>query len=106
MRAQTDGRFGNAWGKFTFLGRVRPWDGLVVLLRTPVRPSVSLRDMERRADARVRQASAEDAHRGRWLFRGYVHDGHWVGRWRETHSAPAAVGYEGAFVLARSADEW
>ena len=33
--AATDGAHG-AWGSFTFLGRVRPWDGLAVVLRTPV----------------------------------------------------------------------
>ncbi len=25
-----------AWGRFTFLGRVRPWDGLIALVRLPV----------------------------------------------------------------------
>jgi len=29
-----------AWGRFTFLGRVRPWDGLIALLRVPVRISL------------------------------------------------------------------
>jgi hypothetical protein len=26
-----------AWGRYTFLGRVRPWDGLIALVRLPVR---------------------------------------------------------------------
>lgn len=26
-----------AWGHYTFLGRVRPWDGLIALVRLPVR---------------------------------------------------------------------
>ncbi len=26
-----------AWGRFTFLGRVRPWDGLLALVRVSVR---------------------------------------------------------------------
>jgi hypothetical protein len=26
-----------AWGRFTFLGRVRPWDGLIALVRVSVR---------------------------------------------------------------------
>jgi hypothetical protein len=34
--AQTDSRHGMAWGRFTFLGRVRPWDGLIALVRLPV----------------------------------------------------------------------
>lgn len=25
-----------AWGQYTFLGRVRPWDGLIALVRLPV----------------------------------------------------------------------
>jgi len=25
-----------AWGRFTFLGRVRSWDGLIALVRLPV----------------------------------------------------------------------
>jgi hypothetical protein len=35
--AQTDPNHGMAWGRFTFLGRVRPWDGLIALVRLPVR---------------------------------------------------------------------
>jgi hypothetical protein len=34
---QTGSRHGDAWGHFTIRGRVRAWDGLVVLLRFPVR---------------------------------------------------------------------
>ena len=34
---QTDSYHGMAWGRFTFLGRVRPWDGLIALVRVPVR---------------------------------------------------------------------
>ncbi len=26
-----------AWGRYTFLGRVRAWDGLIALVRLPVR---------------------------------------------------------------------
>jgi hypothetical protein len=36
ITGETDGRHGDAWGHYTVVGRVRPWDGLVVLLRTPV----------------------------------------------------------------------
>jgi hypothetical protein len=28
-----------AWGRYTFLGRVRAWDGLIALVRLPVRVS-------------------------------------------------------------------
>jgi|SRR6266404_2578164 len=34
---QTDPYHGMAWGRFTFLGRVRSWDGLLALVRVSVR---------------------------------------------------------------------
>ena len=34
--SQTDPNHGMAWGRFTFLGRVRSWDGLIALVRLPV----------------------------------------------------------------------
>jgi len=37
LTLQTDEKYGTAWGEFTIVGRVRPWDGLILLLRTPVR---------------------------------------------------------------------
>jgi hypothetical protein len=42
-RLQTTELHRNAWGHYIYLGRVRRWDGLVVLLRTPVRTHQSLR---------------------------------------------------------------
>jgi hypothetical protein len=35
--AKTDTNHGMAWGSYTFLGRVRSWDGLIALVRIPVR---------------------------------------------------------------------
>jgi hypothetical protein len=35
--AKTDTDHGMAWGRYTFLGRVRSWDGLIALVRLPVR---------------------------------------------------------------------
>lgn len=35
--AKTDTNNGMAWGRYTFLGRVRSWDGLIALVRLPVR---------------------------------------------------------------------
>ena len=37
--AKTDTNHGMAWGRYTFLGRVRSWDGLIALVRLPVRVS-------------------------------------------------------------------
>jgi len=35
--SQTGEHYGEAWGHFSIYGRVRAWDGLIVLLRVPVR---------------------------------------------------------------------
>jgi hypothetical protein len=35
--SQTDHRHGQAWNHYKFYGRVRRWDGLIVILRVPVR---------------------------------------------------------------------
>ncbi|PFH46019.1 hypothetical protein AMATHDRAFT_156930 [Amanita thiersii Skay4041] len=74
------GQPGDAWGHFTVVGRVRPWDGFVVLLQIP--PAMS-------------------SHVGPWIFKGYIHDQNLVGRWRETSTAVGLVGLEGAFVVTR-----
>ena len=42
--------------------------------------------------------------RGLWLYRGYLvgdADGSIVGRWRDTLSPPAVLGYEGSFMVSR-----
>ncbi|WWD16640.1 hypothetical protein CI109_101070 [Kwoniella shandongensis] len=63
-------------------GRVRSWDGLVIL----------------------------DLHysrhvMGRWLWRGYLHTGgYMVGRWRDCFTPENLRGYEGAFGLIRAGD--
>ncbi|KAF5341371.1 hypothetical protein D9758_012282 [Tetrapyrgos nigripes] len=79
VTGETGEEHGSAWGHFNIVGRVRPWDGLVVLLRTP-------RDQQ-------------NAHLGKWIFRGYLHDRNLVGRWRETSTAAKYVGYDGPFVV-------
>jgi hypothetical protein len=38
---QTCERQGEAWGYFSYIGRIRPWDGLVVFLRIPVRTALT-----------------------------------------------------------------
>ncbi|KAK8861448.1 hypothetical protein IAR55_002267 [Kwoniella newhampshirensis] len=64
-------------------GRVRAWDGLVIL------------------------GIAYSRHvMGRWLWRGYLHTGgYMVGRWRDTFTPESLRGYEGAFGLIRAGDE-
>lgn len=39
---QTCDRQGEAWGYYSYIGRIRPWDGLVVFLRIPVRNAFTL----------------------------------------------------------------
>jgi len=75
-------RHGDAWGHFTYLGRVRSWDGLISLLRIP-------RDLT-------------NAHLGRWIFKGYIHDQNFVGRWRETATGVDTIGFEAGFVMCKS----
>ncbi|KAH7871063.1 hypothetical protein F5879DRAFT_946349 [Lentinula edodes] len=78
VTGKTSEENGAAWGHYLFVGRVRLWDGFIVLLRTPRDPTRS--------------------NLGRWLFRGYLHDGNFVGHWRETSTSPNLTGYRGEFV--------
>ncbi|KAF8071573.1 hypothetical protein FPV67DRAFT_882445 [Lyophyllum atratum] len=79
---ETDLRHGDAWGHFKLIGRARPWDGLIVLLRSPRDP--------------------EQTNLGEWVFKGYLHDQNLVGRWRERFTPVDMVGFEGAFVLRKT----
>ncbi|KAJ4480235.1 hypothetical protein J3R30DRAFT_3470679 [Lentinula aciculospora] len=78
VTGKTSEEVGAAWGHYVFIGRVRLWDGLIILLRTP------------------RDSTRSDL--GRWLFRGYLHDHNLVGHWRETSTSPNRIGYQGGFV--------
>ena len=72
----------SSWGRFVLRGRVRPFDGLITLVK-------------------------QYAHRGLWLYRGFVvggRDGHFVGRWRDTETDVDRHGYEGCFVLGRRSE--
>lgn len=63
----------SAWGRFILRGRVRSWDGMLIMTK------------EYRPDGR-----------GRWLYRGYVTaGGKMVGRWRDTFTPEEMCGYEG-----------
>lgn len=72
----------SAWGRFILRGRVRSWDGMMIMTK------------EYRPDGR-----------GRWLYRGYaVAGGKLVGRWRDTFTPQEMNGYEGCFLLHRRED--
>lgn len=72
----------SAWGRFVLRGRIRSWDGMLIMTK------------EYRPDGR-----------GRWLYRGYVVAGNrMVGRWRDTFTPEDMSGYEGCFLLHRRED--
>ncbi|EJD06721.1 uncharacterized protein FOMMEDRAFT_131573 [Fomitiporia mediterranea MF3/22] len=82
VTGETDPQHGDAWGHFKVLGRVRPWDGLVALLRSP--------------------AFSDESELGTWLFRGYiVGSGMLVGRWRDATSMNGASELEGPFFMTK-----
>ncbi|EJD05020.1 uncharacterized protein FOMMEDRAFT_166723 [Fomitiporia mediterranea MF3/22] len=90
----------SGWGEFRLIGRVRPVDGFITILK---------------------EYTGGD--RGRWLYRGYLvgggseifergvggrgrgeiaeSKGYLVGRWRDTLTPAETHGYEGAFAMAR-----
>ncbi|KAI0308340.1 hypothetical protein B0F90DRAFT_1807544 [Multifurca ochricompacta] len=81
---ETDLNHGMAWGRFTFLGRVRPWDGLIAFVRLPTDPN--------------------QRGRSRWVFRGYLHYGKvLVGSWRGMTMDVASIPWEGPFVASKRA---
>ncbi|WWC87780.1 uncharacterized protein L201_002672 [Kwoniella dendrophila CBS 6074] len=76
------GRVRTSWGWAKVRGRVRSWDGLVIIEMTYSRHVM-----------------------GRWIWRGYLHTGgYMVGRWRDTFTAENLRGYEGAFGIIRAGD--
>ncbi|KDN44682.1 hypothetical protein K437DRAFT_247637 [Tilletiaria anomala UBC 951] len=67
----------SAWGRFNLQGRIRSWDGMMIMKK------------EYTPDGR-----------GRWLYRGYaLGGGKLVGRWRDTFTPESMSGYEGCFCL-------
>jgi hypothetical protein len=76
-----DERHSEAWGNFAYYGRVRPWDGLVGILRIGTR----------------------DENAGnRFFFYGYVYGGrNFVGNWRYAGADAVSAGMESSFVLTR-----
>ncbi|EIW76649.1 hypothetical protein CONPUDRAFT_84613 [Coniophora puteana RWD-64-598 SS2] len=77
----TEKRFGDAWGDFKYIGRIRHSDGLIVLLRMRSDPSMGTMD--------------------RALFRGYIiNSRNFVGRWRFVDGDQPAQ-WEAAFSLCK-----
>ncbi|GMK54940.1 hypothetical protein CspeluHIS016_0115260 [Cutaneotrichosporon spelunceum] len=73
----------SAWGWLRIRGRVRAWDGLVILSIGHSRPYPC----------------------GQWVWRGYIQTGGYcVGRWRDCFTPDTQAGYEGSFGLVRAGD--
>ncbi|KAJ7682850.1 hypothetical protein B0H17DRAFT_1075117 [Mycena rosella] len=78
----TDTRHGQAWNHFEFYGRVRPWDGLIGILRV-----------------------SPDPRMGTLFFYGFVVGGDkFVGNWRVAYQDVGVPAYESAFTMARRDD--
>ena len=73
-------RHGEAWHHYRFYGRVRKWDGLIVLVRIPTHLPMILKT----------------------IFRGYlIGNKNFVGSWRSYHDNLNAIPLEGPFALSR-----
>ncbi|KAJ3563282.1 hypothetical protein NP233_g9038 [Leucocoprinus birnbaumii] len=88
FRGATDRRHALAWNKFAFYGRVRPWDGLIgILRRSPGDPQYWPRQ--------------------NFIFMyGYlVNNETFIGNWRFAAHEPNLPTWESAFVMSRRKDE-
>ncbi|KAJ6614825.1 hypothetical protein B0H10DRAFT_1950385 [Mycena sp. CBHHK59/15] len=78
----TDERHGQAWNHYEFYGRLRPWDGLIGILRF-----------------------SRDPRLGTIFFYGFVVGGHnFVGNWRIAHQDEGVPAWESAFTMSRRDD--
>ncbi|RDB15915.1 hypothetical protein Hypma_003505 [Hypsizygus marmoreus] len=102
---QTDPTYSHAFSPYTFHGRVRPYDGLIGILRSPHpnpeahfnSPSYAFNDVHIGQHV---QAGGECR-----LFYGYLVGGdNFVGSWRVVSEEVGAPAWEGAFCLARRED--
>ncbi|KAG1842392.1 hypothetical protein DFJ58DRAFT_56735 [Suillus subalutaceus] len=78
----TEDRYAAAWGGYRYIGRIRPSDGLIVLLREPLDPQM--------------------VELGRALFRGYIISSrNFVGRWRCMSGGVRPPEWESIFSLCK-----
>ncbi len=83
---QTIHRHALAWGDFRIYGRVRAWDGLVVLVRAPIWHGPGLPPHDT------------------FIFRGYLvggRRGNLVGSWRHVTGNVHSIPLEGPFVVSK-----
>ncbi|TEB16536.1 hypothetical protein FA13DRAFT_1804623 [Coprinellus micaceus] len=75
-----------AWGDSVYYGRVRPWDGMVAILR--------------------RHGPNDMRNHGQFLFYGYVYGGDtFVGNWRYAGGDPTTPAFEAPFIMSRRAED-
>ncbi|EAU92479.1 hypothetical protein CC1G_00698 [Coprinopsis cinerea okayama7 len=88
-----DARHAEAWGAYVYYGRVRPWDGLVGILRISV--ELPPDDVPVDGDTPRTQNS-------KFFFYGYVHAGRTlVGNWRVAGVDAVAPTLESCFVVSK-----
>ncbi|KAI0640478.1 hypothetical protein C8Q79DRAFT_1015256 [Trametes meyenii] len=89
LTGETSARHDLAYGNFTYYGRVRAWDGLVVLVRAPAAP-------------RVPQFGRDPDTLDTYVLRGYLVGGdNFVGAWRHVTDSVHTIPIEGPFVVSR-----
>lgn len=102
---QTDLCHGQAWSHYLFYGRVRTWDGLIVILRVPVSGAplcvfALFYDLTTLATFLFQRFA-----QGGWVFTGYLVGGqNLVGNWRATEQDVGVPAWEGPFVMSRRDD--
>ncbi|KAF5345268.1 hypothetical protein D9757_014426 [Collybiopsis confluens] len=88
VTGSTDPRHANAWGNWTWKGRVRKWDGLIGLVR------------EQAGEGPPYGMSTASG--GKLFFSGTLVGGrNFIGTWRMAYEDPRLPAWEGAFTLGR-----
>ncbi len=85
---QTQTHHALAWGNYCIYGRVRSWDGLIVLVRAPAPDPDHLSPFPDRLEP--------------YVFRGYLLGGaNLVGAWRHVTDSIHTIPVEGPFVVSK-----
>lgn len=90
-----------AWGRSMYYGRVRPWDGLIAILRIAVRAPLPF---PRRLEMLTRflQYDTNTHVYAHWIYYGYIYGGNtFVGNWRQARMDPLLPGFECSFVMSK-----
>lgn len=109
-RLQLSERHRLAWGDSIYYGRVRPWDGMVAILRVSTILFVGLAcatDAPPPRYALLQQHGPNDMrNHGKFLFYGYIYGGNtFVGNWRYAGGDPLTPSFEAPFIMSKRAEE-